>query len=68
MYSPSLQRLLVQAHIQELNRSRQPRSAQAITTNDPTATRHRHAVKLPAHLARAIERLVGHPGPEAPAF
>jgi hypothetical protein len=68
MYSPSLQHLLVQAHIQELHRSRQKRSTQPITTSDRTATRHRNAVKLSAYIARAFERSVGHPGPEAPAF
>jgi hypothetical protein len=68
MYSPSLQHLLVQANIQELHRSGQTRSARPITTSDPTATHQRNATKLSAFLARAIERLVGRPGPEAPAF
>ena len=68
MYSPSLQHLLVQAHIQELHRSRQTWSTQPITTNDRAATRHRNAAQLSAYLARAIERFGGHPGREAPAI
>lgn len=65
MYSPTLQHLLVQARIQELHRSRQVSSAKPITTNERIAARHRHATKLPAHLARAIERFVGQSAPEA---
>jgi hypothetical protein len=68
MYSPSLQHLLIQAHIQELHRFRQTRHAQPITTNERIAARHRNAAKLPAYLARAIERLAGQPVPEAYAF
>jgi hypothetical protein len=68
MYSPSLQHLLVQDHIHGLQRSRQTWSTQPITTNERIAARHRNAAKLSAYLARAIERFVGHPGPEAPAF
>ena len=68
MYSPSLQHLLAQDHIQELHRSRQARTAQPITTNERIAARHRHATKLSAYLARALERFVGHPAPEAYAF
>ena len=68
MYSPSLQHRLVQDHIQELHRSRQRRSAQPITTNERIAARHRNAAKLSARLARASERVVGHPAPEAYAF
>jgi len=68
MYSPSLQHLLLQAHVQERHRSGPKRSTQPITTNGRTATRHRTAAKFFAHLARAIERIVGFSGPEAPAF
>jgi hypothetical protein len=68
MHSPSLHHLLVQAHVQELHRSRQARITQPITTNERMAERGRNAAKLPAYLARAIERLVGHTAPEAPAF
>jgi hypothetical protein len=68
MYSPSLQHLLVQDHIQELHRSRQTWSAQPITTNERIAARHRNPAKLSDYLARAIERFVGHPAPEAYAF
>jgi hypothetical protein len=59
---------LVQAHIQELHRSRQARNAQPITTNERIAARHRTAAKLPAYLARAIERFVDQSAPEAYAF
>lgn len=65
MYSPSLHGLLVQAHIQELQRSRRMSSAQPITTNERIAARHRNAAQLSAYLARAIERFAGHPAPEA---
>jgi hypothetical protein len=68
MYSPSIQHLLVQDHIQELRRSRQTWNAQPITTNERIAARHRHAAKLSAYVARATERLVGHPAPKAYAF
>jgi hypothetical protein len=68
MYSPHLQLLMAQAHIEKLNRSRQPRNARPITTNERIAARHRNAVKLPAYLARAIERFIGHPVPETYAF
>ena len=68
MYSPSLQHRLIQAHIQDLHRSRQTRSTQPITTSVRTATPHRHTPRVGAYLARAIERFVGHPGPEAPAI
>jgi hypothetical protein len=68
MYSPSLQHLLVQHRIQELHRSRQTRTTQPITTNERIAARRRPAAKLSAYLARAIERFVGHPAPEAYAF
>jgi hypothetical protein len=67
MYSPSLQHLMVQHHIQELHRFRQTRSTQPITTNDRATTRHRNAAKLSAYFARALERFGGHAGPEAPA-
>jgi hypothetical protein len=66
MYSPSLQHLLVQDHIEDLHRSRRTRSTQPITTNERIAARDRHA--LSACLARAIERFVGHAAPEAYAF
>jgi hypothetical protein len=59
---------MVQAHIQELRRSRPRCSAQPISTNERTAARHRDAAKTPARVARAIERFVGHPAPEAYAF
>jgi hypothetical protein len=49
-------------------RSCQTRTAQPITTNETIAARHRNASKLSTYLARAIERLVGHPAPEAYAF
>jgi hypothetical protein len=65
MHSPSLQCLWVQAHIEELHRSRQTRNTQPITTNELIAARHRNAVKLPVYLARAIERFVGQSAPEA---
>jgi hypothetical protein len=68
MYSPYLQGLLVQAHIEELHRSRQTRNAQPITTNARIAARNPHAAKLSAYLSRSIERFVGHPAPEAYAF
>lgn len=68
MYSPSLQHLLVQDHIQDLHRSRQTRSTQPIITNERIAARHRYAAKLSAYLARTIERFGGHPAPEAYAF
>lgn len=68
MYSPSLQHLLVQDHIDELHRSRQTWSTQPITTNERIAARHRHATKRSADLSRAIERFIGHPAPEAYAF
>ena len=68
MYSPSLQHLMVQDHIEELRRSRQTRSAQPITTNERIAARHRHAAKRSAYLARASKRLAGHVVPEAFAF
>jgi hypothetical protein len=68
MYSPSLQHLTVQDHIQELHRSRQTRNPQPITTNERIAARHRYAAKLSAYLARASERFVGHVAPEAYAF
>ena len=47
MYSPHIQHLLVQAHLQELHRSRQRWSA-PIATNERIAARHRNAAKLPA--------------------
>jgi hypothetical protein len=60
---------MLQAHIQELHRARQSCSLQPITTNERIAARHRNAAKLPARLARAIERLAGEPAaPEAYAF
>lgn len=68
MYSPHIQQLLVQTHLQELHRSRQRWSAQPIATNERIAARHRNAAKLPAYVARAIERLAGHAAPEAHAF
>jgi len=68
MYSPSLQRLLVEARDEELHRSRRASSTKPIATTDRIATRRRNAAKLCAYLARAIERFVGHPGPEAPAI
>ena len=68
MYNPSLQGLLVQAHIEDLHRSHRTRNAQPITTNERIAARHRNSVKLPAYLARAIERSIGHPVPEKYAF
>jgi len=68
MYSPSLQHLMVQGRIQDLHRSRQTRSTLPITTNERIAARHRNAAKLSAYLARAIERFVGNPAPEAYAF
>ena len=68
MYSPSLQHLFAQAHIQDLHRSRQTRSTQPIITNERIAARHRNAAKLSACLKRAIERFVGHPAAEAYAF
>jgi hypothetical protein len=67
MYSPSLQHLFVQAHVQELHRSRRTSSAKPITTTDRTVTRRRNTVKLSAYFARVIEHLVGHPGPGRPA-
>jgi hypothetical protein len=68
MYSPSLQHLLVQDHIQDLHRSRQTRSTQPIITNERIAARLRQAAKLSAYLERTVERFVGHPAPEAYAF
>ena len=68
MFSPHLQHLLVQAHIQEVQRARQTRNAQPLVTNERMAARHRHAAKLSAYLKRATERFVGHPAPEAYAF
>ena len=68
MYSPHLQHLLVQAHIQDLHHSRQTWNAQPITTNERIAARTRNAAKLPACLVRAIERFAGHGAPEAYAF
>ena len=68
MYSPHLQHLLAQAHVQELHRSRRTWSAQPITTNERIAARHRNAERLSAYLARAIEGVLGHPAPEAYAF
>jgi hypothetical protein len=68
MYSPFLQHLMVEDHIQELRRSCQTRTAPPITTNERIAARHRNAAKLSAYLARAIERFVGHPAPEAYAL
>jgi hypothetical protein len=68
MYSPPLQHLLVQAHIQELHRSRQAWSTQPITTNERIAARYRNTAQLSAYLLRTIEHLVGHPDPAAPAF
>ena len=68
MYSPSLQRLLVEARVEELHRSRGAAGMKPIATTDRIATRRRNAAKLCAYLARAIERFVGHPGPGAPAI
>jgi hypothetical protein len=68
MYSPSLQYSLVQAHVQELHRSRQTWRAQPFTTNDRTAIGRRHRLQLSSYLSRAIGRFVGHVAPEAPAF
>jgi hypothetical protein len=68
MYSPSLQHLMIQAHIQEPQRYRQTRTTQPITTNERIAARYRNPAKLSAYLARAIERFVRHPAPEAYAF
>ena len=68
MYSPSLQHMLAQDHIQELHRSRQTRNTHPLVTNERIAARHRNAAKLSAYLARAAERFVGHPVPEAYAF
>jgi hypothetical protein len=59
---------LVEAHVQELHRSRQARYAQPIITNERLAPRRRSASNLPASLARAIERLAGQPAPEAHAL
>ena len=68
MYSPSLQHLLLQAHIQERHRSGQTESTQPITTDDRTATRRRNATKFSAYLTGASERFVGYSAAEAPAF
>jgi hypothetical protein len=68
MCSPSLQHLLVQAHVQELHRSRRALSTKPIATTGRIVNRRRSAAKLASYLASAIERFVGHPGPEAPAI
>jgi hypothetical protein len=68
MYSPALQNMLVQAHIQELHRSRGARRARPVTAEDRKVTRHPHAARLSAYLARTVERFAGHGAPEAPAF
>lgn len=68
MYSPSLQHLMLQAHIQELHRARQSCSLQPITTNERIAARHRNAAKLFAVLGRAIDRFGGQPDPSTHAF
>jgi hypothetical protein len=46
MHSPSLQRPIVQAHVQQLHRSRQTSSTKPITRTDRTPPRQRRAAKL----------------------
>ena len=68
MYSPSLQRLLIEARTQELHCTRQTWSAQPVTTMGRTAIRKRRKLRRSIYLSRALDRFAGRPAPEAYAF